>query len=78
MALQIGGTVLEQRLFRLAYEAISLSAVFEPGQGWRVTIAARRQDERWDEAHREVYSRLSTDELADVVCVEVSDRLRTR
>lgn len=66
----------EQRLFRLAYEQVTLSATFIPGQGWRLTTFARRQGELADEADQSVYSHLSTDELCDVICVEASDRLR--
>lgn len=66
----------EERLFRLAYEAINLTAVYEHGHGWRLRVVARRQDEQWDEAQLVEYSRLTTDELADVICVEASDRLR--
>ena len=68
--------MIEQRLFRLAYEAISLSAVYVPGEGWRLTVVARRADEPWTEAHRATYSHLMTDELADVICCEAADRLR--
>ena len=66
----------EQRLFRLAYEAIALTANYRPGEGWRLTVTARRQDESWAEAHQATYDCLSTDELADVICCEASDRLR--
>jgi hypothetical protein len=68
--------MIEQRLFRLAYEAIALTANYRPGEGWRLTVTARRQDESWSEAQQVVYDRLTTDELADVICVEASDRLR--
>jgi hypothetical protein len=66
----------QEKLFRLAYEAIALNAHYCHGEGWRLVVTARRQDETWDEAHQATYDRLTTDELADVICVEASDRLR--
>lgn len=57
----------QPRLFRLAVEALTINAHHEMGQGWHVTIVARRGDETWQEAAQEVYSCLSTDELADVI-----------
>jgi hypothetical protein len=74
--LQTGGTMLEQRLFRLGYEAVALTAAFDPGAGWRLTVTLRRQDERWDESHRVDFSHLSTAELADVIEVACLDVLR--
>lgn len=62
----------EQRLFRLAVEAITVNAHYEMGQGWRVIICTRRGDETWQEAVQEAYCCLRTDELEDVIAASLS------
>lgn len=62
------------RMFRLAVEAVNVQCVHVPGQGWRLSVGARRQDESWPEAGRDEYCNLSTDELLDVL-LEVLPRL---
>lgn len=60
------------RLFRLAPEAVSVSAHFVPREGWTLTVVVRRGDETFEEAHRETYGCLSTPELVDVLCADLS------
>jgi len=62
----------EARLFRLALEAIHLQATFIAGQGWHLSVGARRGDESWQEAYRANYSHLSTDELLQVIVEEAT------
>lgn len=57
----------QRRLFRLAYEAINVSAWYEPGRGWSVSIVMRRGDQTWAEAERAAYERLDTAELVEVL-----------
>jgi len=57
----------QDRLFRLAVDAISAQARFVPGEGWRLTVVIRRGDETWDEAPTVVYTWLQTAELVDVL-----------
>lgn len=61
----------QERLFRLAVEALNVSAVHEWNRGWRVTIGARRQDEEWSDAGRRTYTYLTTEELFDVIVAEL-------
>lgn len=65
----------QARLFRMAPEAIHCQAVFVPGDGWRLTVGMRRQDEDWSDAYRAEYTHLSTDELGDVLCAEACRQL---
>lgn len=57
----------QPRLFRLAPEALTVAAHFEPGRGWTVALCSRRGDETWAEADRWQYSCLTTPEAADVI-----------
>lgn len=68
----------QERLFRLAPEAVTLSAHFVPGQGWSATWSVRRGDEQWSDAYRADYSSLSSAELVDVIEAEASELLRSR
>lgn len=63
------------RLFKLAVEALVVTAVFEPGEGWRVTVASRRQGEAWADARKVRYDRLSSAELEDVLALEIPDAI---
>lgn len=65
----------QPRLYRLAVEAVALTAVYTGGVGWQVTIAARRQYETWPEARVCTYDRLTTAELADVVEADLREAL---
>lgn len=60
--------MIQERLFRLAPEAMHLQATYVHGEGWRVAAGLRRQDESWDEVERVVYDHLTTPELVDVIC----------
>lgn len=62
----------QARLFRLAPEALAISAHFEARAGWRVTVKVRRADEEWDEARSRVYSHLTTEELFDVIVADLA------
>ncbi len=64
--------MIENRLFRLAVEDIALNAHCEPGQGWSLRVAKRRQGEPWGDTPWEEYSKLSNAELLDVVLAELS------
>lgn len=59
---------MQEQLFRLAHEGMSINAYFEHGQGWRLILRFRRGDESWQDTARQDFSHLSTAELADVVC----------
>lgn len=61
----------EARLFRLAYEAGSITFGHVGGQGWTLTATFRRGDESWSEARPVTYSHLSTEELVDVIEAEI-------
>jgi len=65
----------EQRLFRLALEALVVNCFYEPSEGWRANVIAHRQGEPWSDAEESMYFRLSSAELMDVICEEVSRRL---
>lgn len=65
----------QDRLFRLAVEALGFNAHHEPGRGWRLAVVVRRGDEHWDDAHKELYEALSTPELADVIAEELARAL---
>jgi len=61
----------QERLFRLALDALNVHAYHMGQQGWRVTIGGRRGDEEWADARTRVYEFLSTPELFDVIVVEL-------
>jgi len=63
--------VEQERLFRLALEALVIRASYRAGAGWELTVRARRQDESWAECPERLYTRLTSPELADVLCSEV-------
>lgn len=65
----------QERLFRLAHEAIAISARFVAGHGWEVHITARRGDETWEQARKGVYSHLSTYELYTAITSELEAQL---
>lgn len=62
-------------LFNLAPEVLSLQAVYELGEGWRLRVVMRRQGQPWEAAHTADYSSLTTSELADVLLCEISTSL---
>lgn len=63
------------RMFRLAPEAIVVSAHFTPREGWTASVQMRRQDELWSEVQPSVYGCLTTSELYDVLCAELERQL---
>ena len=65
----------QERLFRLAVEAMHLQCTFEGSSGWRLNVAYRRQDESWPDAYRVCYSHLSSTELADALGEELTRAL---
>ena len=65
----------QDQLFKLAPEALSVSARFVGGEGWSVVVAMRRQGEPGESAYRATYSHLGTSELADVIEREVASQL---
>lgn len=67
--------MIQDRLFRLAPEAMHLQATFVAGRGWHLSFVCRRQDEQWPEALRDTYDSLSTPELMDVVIEVLANQL---
>lgn len=62
----------QERLFRLAVEAATVTVRFTPGQGWTLTRSRRRGDETWAQATQETFSLLTTAECVDVLAVTSS------
>ena len=62
----------QQPLFRLAVEAMAMSARFVPMEGWHVVLTARRGDEEWAASERRTYTHLTSEELVDVLEAEVA------
>jgi len=65
----------QQRLFVLAVEAIALRATYVAGEGWSLSVASRRQGDPWDEHAWTHYSRLSTQEMLQVIVDDLGSRL---
>ena len=65
----------QERLFRLALDALNVHAIHMGRQGWRVSIGGRRGDEDWPAAQTRVYDFLSTPELFDVIVCELEQLL---
>ena len=63
------------RLFVLPVDVLNLRATFEPGLGWRLTVASWATGDRLEDHDVEHYERLSTAELLDVICMDASRRL---
>lgn len=61
----------QERMFRLAVDAVSVSARYSGGHGWELVIQARRGEDRWEDAEKRTYDHLSTPELGDVLCSEL-------
>ena len=61
----------EGRLFRLAMEAAHFQMTYIGGEGWRLSVVARRQGEPWSPSDARTYSHLSTGELCDVLDSEI-------
>jgi len=55
--------------FMGAVEAAIMGAHFHLGEGWTLRLQIRRQFEDWGDARTEVYERLTTDELVDILDV---------
>jgi len=65
----------QQRLFRISPDAITISASFEHGAGWRVTFWSHARGVHETDSPSSRYDRLSTAELLQVVEDELSHRL---
>lgn len=65
----------QERLFRLAPEAVLLQCFFEPPSGWRLAVRMHRQGDPWTDGYASQYSGLTTAELVDVVCCEIGRAL---
>lgn len=65
----------QQKLFKLAPEAAVIQCHYRPGYGWSVVVRMRRQGEAWQDAYQVVHECLSTPELLDVCCGELSTAL---
>lgn len=66
----------QPRLFRLAVNDLFVQASYVIGEGWRLSLGARRQDESWSEAEHDRYMQLQPDELLDVIAAAL-ERLLT-
>jgi len=64
------------RLLPGEVESLNVSAVYVAGQGWHVTIAARRQFQDWSQAARDTYEQLSTPELVTLIDAELCSELK--
>lgn len=64
-----------ERLFRLAVDAIDISAHHEGRDGWHLRVRFRRADESWGDVEPTVYSHLTTSELLDVITAEFATHL---
>lgn len=65
----------QERLFRCAVDALSMSARYHGGHGWELVIQVRRGEERWEAAEKQTYDHLTTPELADVICAALERSL---
>lgn len=65
----------QPRLFRLAPEALTVSAHFTPMEGWTAAVTVRRGDEMWSDVEPHSYGALSTAELYDVICADLAGQL---
>lgn len=63
------------QLSALPVDAISLTARFYPGEGWRLTVASWVTGAPIGDHDVEMYNRLSTAELLDVICEDAHRRL---
>lgn len=66
----------QEPLFRLALEALVITAFYEPAEGWRLRVLAHRQGEPWSDGAETLYFRLTTSELADVIACEALSQLQ--
>lgn len=64
----------QDRLFRLAFEDVTIRAHRTVKGYWELIYRFRRGDEGWQEAESDCYELLSTEELVDVLHV-VTERL---
>jgi hypothetical protein len=65
----------QDQLFKLAVEAFAIDARRSLSGYWELRVRARRYGESWSGSRNELYANLSTDELVDVVAVEVATGL---
>lgn len=59
--------MIEERLFRLAVESGAVAFNHVAGQGWMLSVGVRRGDESWREVKPDLYERLTTVELLQVI-----------
>lgn len=64
------------RLIPGEVESVYVSATFVAGQGWHLTIGARRQFQTWAQASRGTYEQLSTPELVTCIDAALSSELK--
>jgi hypothetical protein len=64
----------QERLFRLAVEALTVSAHRDGYGRWHIALRARRGDEGWQDGYWASYELLTSAELVDVLAAEL-DRL---
>lgn len=59
------------RLFKLAPEAVTITAQWHSFDGWQVILRLRRSGEAWTDAYRADYTHLTTVEMVDVLMAEL-------
>jgi hypothetical protein len=65
----------QDRLFRLAPEALTLHAHYVGGSGWQLRVAVRAQGDQWSDEAWVHYDHLTTQELLDTIEGDLSSRL---
>lgn len=63
--------VEQGQLFTGAVEDVVLQVHYVAGEGWTTRLTVRRQFEAWAQTRTSSYTRLSTDELGDVLDLEL-------
>ena len=64
----------QRRLFRPKPVVLHLHASYEDASGWSLVVISRREGESWDASERSIYEYMTTAELLQVACEELSRR----
>jgi len=62
--------MLQEPLFHSPAEVLHFGCSREKDGSWSLRVTMRREGQRWDDAYRADYERLSSAELADVIALE--------
>lgn len=65
----------QERLFRLAPDAIVITAQHTHHEGWKLSLRVHRGDELWADSYSVVHSHMSTAELLTAVEAELWSQL---